>query len=357
MKAAVVEKLRHAKVCEVPDPKVLPHSLKVKVEACAICGSDLRIFTKGDPRATFPRIIGHEIAGTVVELGEGTTGFKVGDRVCIAPGHGCGECWYCKHGMGNVCINPRPSVGYASSGGFAQYIVPPVNVVANGFVNHIPDNLTFEQASMSELLACCINAQELCQVKPGDKVLIIGPGPAGCMHIQLARANGADKVMLAGHEGSKRLEIAAERFAPDCIMTEQGDALIQRVMEETDGIGANVIIVAAPSPEAQALSVKLAAPRAYINFFGGLPKDNHIVPLDTNIIHYKELFLTGASSSLGRQNRKALELLSSNKVNAADYITHRFSLDDFNEAFATVERHEAVKAVIFPWKSREELAG
>ena len=134
MKAAVVEKIRDARVLEVEDPKTLPGSMKIRVEACAVCGSDLRIFTKGDPRATFPRIIGHEIAGTIVELGEGTTGYAVGDRVCVAPGHGCGECKYCKNDMGNVCVNPQPSIGYASSGGFAQYIVPPVNVVKNGFV-------------------------------------------------------------------------------------------------------------------------------------------------------------------------------------------------------------------------------
>lgn len=356
MKAAVVEALGKASVREVDDPVVIPGSLKVKVHACAICGSDVRIFTKGDPRATFPRIIGHEIAGEVVELGEGTTGFKPGERVCIAPGHGCGHCRYCLGGSGNVCIHPMPSVGYASSGGFAQYIVPPANVVANGFVNHIPDNLSYEQASMSELLACCINAQELTRVQEGDKVLIVGPGPAGCMHIQLARANGAAKVMLSGRSPG-RLNRAVERFHPDCAFTEQGEELVKRVLAETDGIGADVIIIAAPSPAAQEWSLKMAAPHGRINFFGGLPKDNHIVSLDTNLIHYKELFLSGASSSLGRQNRRALELLSERKINPDDYITHRFALDDFNEAFRKAINRETVKGIIFPWKTREELAG
>lgn len=354
MKAAVVEKIRQAAVIEVEEPQTLACSLKIKVEACAICGSDLRIFTKGDARATFPRIIGHEIAGSVVEVGDGTEGFKVGDRVCVAPGHGCGECKYCKSGRGNVCINPKPSIGYASSGGFAQYIVPPVNVVKNGFVNKIPDNLTFEEASMSELLACCINAQELVDVKEGDNVLIMGPGPAGCMHIQLAKARGAKKVMLCGNtEG--RLRRADEKFKPDVLILEKGQELINRVLEETDGIGADVIIVAAPSHEAQEMALKVVAPRGRINYFGGLPKDNCISHIDANIIHYKECFVTGASSSLGRQNSEALQLISEGRVKASDYITHRFTLDDFNEAFKAVERKDTVKAIIFPWKSKGEL--
>lgn len=354
MKAAVVEKIREAQVREVEDPKVLPGSMKIKVEACAVCGSDLRIFTKGDPRATFPRIIGHEIAGTIVELGEGTEGFSVGDRVCVAPGHGCCECKYCKQGMGNVCVNPQPSIGYASSGGFAQYIVPPVTVVRGGFVNPIPENLSFEEASMSELLACCINAQERAMVGEGDTVLIMGPGPAGCMHIQLARARGAKKVLLSGHTPG-RLQRAAEKFHPDAVLTEQGGALIERVLAETDGMGADVVIVAAPSHEAQELAIKLAAPRGRVNLFGGLPKDNCISNIEANIIHYKEVMLTGASSSLGRQNREALQLISEGKVRASDYITHRYPLESFNEAFAAVERKETVKAVIFPWKAKEDL--
>jgi len=347
MKAAVVEQLRKVRVTEVPEPEMIPGSMKVKVQACAICGSDLRIYTKGDLRATFPRIIGHEIAGIIVECDE-QTGFHEGDRVCIAPGHGCGECYYCKNGMGNVCIHPQPSIGYASSGGFAQFIVPPRHVVKQGFVNTIPDNLSYEEASMSELLACCINGQERVQVSQGDSVLVIGPGPAGCMHIQLARSRGAGKVFLSGHV-SPRLE-RAKRFEPDKIFSEQGEELVEKVMQETDGVGANVVIIAAPSGEAQSMALKLAAPRGRISFFGGLPRDSNIVAMENNNIHYKELFLTGASSSLGRQNKEALDLLSSRTVDPQLYITHRFSLDDFSLAFDVVEKRESIKAVIFPWE-------
>jgi L-iditol 2-dehydrogenase len=274
--------------------------------------------------------------------------FHVGDRVTVAPGHGCGKCKYCLNGMGNVCINPQPSMGYASSGGFAQYIVPPVNVVENGFVNIIPDNVTFEEASMAELLACCINGQERAGVRQGDMLLIIGAGPAGCMHIELARARGASKVILT-QRSMPRLLLAKEKFKPDVIVSGEGQEVIKRVKEETDGLGADVVIVAAPSPQAQEAAFSMVAPRGRVNFFGGLPKDNKMITIDANIIHYTECSVTGASSSLGRQNREALGLISQGLINAKKYITHRFSIDQVLMAFTTVENEEAIKAVIFPW--------
>jgi L-iditol 2-dehydrogenase len=349
MKAAVVEELGVIKVKEVKNPELLDESILVKIEACAVCGSDIRIFRKGDVRAKLPRIIGHEIAGVIEKVGNKVSGFKEGDRVTVAPGHGCGKCKYCLNGMGNVCIDPQPSVGYASSGGFAQYIVPPINVIKNGFVNLIPDNLSFEEASMSELLACCINAQERANIMEGDQVLIIGAGPAGCMHIGLARERGASKVFLS-QRSRERLLIAKEKFSPDEIIVAEGDELVQAVRKLTDGIGADVIIVAAPSPTAQELSFKMIAPRGRINFFGGLPKDNHMISIDANIIHYQEIYISGASSSLGRQNKEALNLISNGSIKAKDYISHRFSLDDIADAFRTVENKESIKAVVFPWK-------
>lgn len=348
MKAAVVEELYKVACREVPEPELLAGSLKIKVHACAVCGSDMRIFTKGDPRATLPRIIGHEIAGEVVEVGAQVQDrFRVGQRVCVAPIHGCGECKYCKAGVGNICIHPRPSIGYASSGGYAQYIVPPESVVRVGGVNPIPDGLSYEEASMSELLATCINAQEKTATRPGDTVLILGAGPAGCMHVQLARSRGAAKVIIAQHS-RYRLEIA-RRFGPDVLICMDEEDIAARVKEETEGLGADVIIVAAPSPEAQELAFTLAAPGARINFFGGLPKDNHQITISGNAIHYQEYVVTGASSSLGRQNAEALGLIAAGKVEAAKYITHRFALEDVAQAYQAVLDKKSIKTVVFPW--------
>ena len=146
-----------------------------------------------------------------------------------------------------------------------------------------------------------------------------------------------------------RLEIANEKFHPDGVIAAEGDELINKIGELTNGLGVDVVIIAAPSPEAQEIAFKLVSPRGRINFFGGLPKDNKEITIDANLIHYKEIFVSGASSSLGRQNREALDLLSRGEIDADAYITHTFSLDDIAKAFEVVERKQAIKAVVLPW--------
>jgi L-iditol 2-dehydrogenase len=346
MKAALVKEKNVMVVEDIPVPRVPEDSMLIKVHACAICGSDVRIFRKGDARAKYPVVIGHEIAGVVEEVGRKVTGYRPGDRVCVAPGHGCGQCVYCRTGHSNVCVKPCPSIGYASNGGFAEYMVPPENVVRLGFVNKIPEGLSFDRASMSELLACSLNAQENTPVHEGDTVLIMGAGPAGCMQIELSRIKGAGKVIVT-QRSRDRLEMA-NRFKPDRVVASSEEDLTKVVMEETGGLGADAIFVCAPSKEAQEQALTLAAPRGRVNFFGGLPKDNCRITTDANVIHYKELFIGGASSSLARQNRQALELISEGKITAENYITHRFALTDVVRAFETVESRTAVKVVVKP---------
>ena len=346
MKAAVVKEKNVMTVEDIPIPDVPADSMLVRVRACAICGSDVRIFRRGDARAKYPVVIGHEIAGVVEKLGANVKGFKEGEAVCVAPGHGCGECIYCKTGHSNVCVNPRPSIGYASNGGFAEYMVPPANVVRLGFVNRIPDGLSFDEASMSELLACCLNAQENTPVRDGDTVLIMGAGPAGCMQIALSRWKGAKKIIIT-QRSRGRLELA-RRFAPDRLVASREEDLAKAVFEETDGLGADAIFVCAPSKEAQEQALSVLAPRGRVNFFGGLPKDNRHITIDANAIHYQEFFIGGASSSLARQNREALDLIAAGKIEAEKYITHRFGLGQIAQAFETVESRTAVKVVVNP---------
>ncbi|MCX7017515.1 MAG: alcohol dehydrogenase catalytic domain-containing protein [bacterium] len=346
MLSAQVIRLNELQLVEKPVPEAGDDSLLIKVHSCAICGSDLRIYKRGDARANYPIVLGHEIAGTVAKVGRNVKGYAEGDRVCAAPGHGCGSCRYCLSGASNVCINPRPSIGYASDGGFAEYMVPPENVVQLGFVNRIPDSLTFDQASLSELLACCINAQENTPVREEDVVLIMGAGPAGCLQTDLSKIKGARKTLLT-QRSVDRLELA-RRFNPDrCIASSQED-LKAAVMEETDGVGADVIFVCAPSVEAQQQAFQLVAPRGRINFFGGLPKDRCHITVNANELHYKEFFIGGASSSLARQNAEALNLLAEGKIDANKYITHKFPLSEIAQAFDMVESRKAIKVVVNP---------
>lgn len=347
MRAAVVYGPRDLRLEERPAPGTPAGSIRVRVMACGLCGTDRRIYSSGDFRASYPIIVGHEIAGVVDAVAPGVTGVQVGDRVCVAPGHGCGVCRMCRTGHPNVCTQPFPSLGYRVDGGFADYLAVPENIYRLGFVNPIPPSLTFEEAAMSEVVACCLNAQENTPVREGDAVLVLGAGPAGAIHSRLARLRGARRVILA-QRSRARLELTASRFPVDRAVASSEEDLRAAVMEETGGEGADVVYVCAPSREAQELALELAAPRGRVNFFGGLPRDERRVSVDANTVHYKELFIAGASSSLPEHNREALRLLAAREIDPARLITHRFPLEEIAEAFAVAERREGIKVVVNP---------
>jgi L-iditol 2-dehydrogenase len=347
MRAAVVHGPRNMRLENRPVPETPAGSIRVRVMACGLCGTDRRIYTTGDFRASYPIIVGHEIAGIVDTVAPGAAGVRAGDRVCVAPGHGCGVCRMCRTGHPNVCTQPFPSLGYRVDGGFAQYIAVPENIFRLGFVNPIPDSLTFEEAAMSEVVACCLNAQENTPVREGDVVLVLGAGPAGAIHSRLARLRGARRVILA-QRSRARLELVASRFAVDRAVASAEEDLRAAVMEETSGEGADVVYVCAPSRAAQELALELAAPRGRVNFFGGLPGEDRLVSVDANTVHYRELFIAGASSSLPEHNREALRLLAAREIDPVLLITHRFPLEEIAEAFAVAERREGIKVVVSP---------
>ena len=345
MKAAVLESLDQLVVKEAPTPSAGPGELLVRVRACAVCGSDIRIFHTGNPRVVPPQILGHEIAGEVVEVGEGVEGFTVGDRVAIGADVPCGVCPLCREGHGNNCaINY--AIGYQFPGGFAEYILLNRTTVSYGPVHRIPGDLSFAEAALAEPLACAINGLELCRVGVGESIVIIGAGPVGLLMAQLARHLGATKIILA-QRSKGRLEVA-RRFNVDVLVSTTEQDLVERVREETEGRGADVVVTACASPEAQMQSVQLAAMRGRINFFGGLPKGTPPITLDTNVIHYKELVVTGSHGSVPRHHRAALGLLAVGAVNGRDLISHTTSLDDIRQAFELVESRAGMKVIVEP---------
>ncbi len=345
MKAAVLEGLDRLVVKEVPTPKADDDSVLVKVEACAVCGSDIRIFHYGNPRVKPPQIIGHEISGRVVEVGRNVTKFKPGDRVAIGADVPCGECAFCEAGMGNNCqINY--AMGYQFAGGFAEYVLLNRIVVNYGPVHKIPDHVSYDEAALAEPLGCVINALELSDVRLGDTVVVIGAGPIGCMIIEVARKMGASKIIVV-QRSRPRLEMA-RKFGADVYICSSEEDAVARVLEETGNLGAGVVITANPSPEAQVDALKMARNRARVNFFGGLPKDKSLVTLDTNIIHYKELFVHGAHGQVPRHHQKAVDLISSGAIDMNKYISHRFSLDDIHEAFKVAESHAGMRVMVNP---------
>lgn len=348
MKAAVLEALEKLVVREVPTPEVDDDSVLVRVEACAVCGSDIRIYRHGNPRVTPPAIMGHESAGEVVAVGKNVKKFQVGDRVAMGGDVPCGACAYCEAGIGNNCrINY--ALGYQFPGSFAEYVLLNPTVVNHGPVHKVPDHLPLEEAALAEPLACCLNGLELCNVRLGETLVVIGAGPLGLMLVELGRRMGATKAILV-NRSRPRLDMARWINADAYVCSSEEDA-VERVMDETRGLGADVILTACPSPEAQADAIRMAANRARVNYFGGLPKGQSIVPIDTNLLHYREIFVFGSHGALPRHHRQAVELLAEGAIDAGRYISHRFPLERAAEAFAAAEAHDGLRVVIKPGMS------
>jgi L-iditol 2-dehydrogenase len=345
MKAAVYLGKDKIEVRDVPTPEADADSVLVKVQSCAVCGSDIRIFHHGNSRVNPPQILGHEASGEVVEVGGNVKRFRKGDRVAIGADVPCGECVFCEAGIGNNCqINY--ALGYQFAGSFAEYVLLNKTVVNYGPVHKIPDTMSYDEAALAEPLACVLNAVELTNIRLGDTVVIIGAGPIGCMIIPIAYMSGAAKVIVV-QRSRPRLE-AAKKFNADIYVCSSEEDPVKRVLEETRGLGADVIFTANPNPQSHIDALKMAKNRARINLFGGLPAGS-AVTLDTNIIHYKELFVLGAHGSLPRHHQQAVELIAAHRPDIRPYISHRFALQDINEAFATAEGHQGMRVVVKPW--------
>jgi len=331
---------------EAPEPKPGPGEIKLRVRATSMCGTDVKISTAGHQRMEPDRVMGHEIAGEIAEVGEGVTGWQVGDRVQVIAAIPCGECDWCRAGIETICPN-QLSMGYQFDGGFAPYLVVPPQVLKVDGLNRVPDGVGFAEASVAEPFACAINAQELVDTHDGDTVVVVGSGPIGCLHVRLARARGAARVFLV-ELSRERLDLAAAVVHPDAAICSAEEDPVARVRELTGGRGADVVITAAASGAAQEQGLQMLAPRGRISLFGGLPKDRPTITLDSNLVHYKELSVWGANGSSPAQNKKALALIADGSVPVADLITHRLPLDRIAEGLDVVKNGTGIKVTIEP---------
>jgi L-iditol 2-dehydrogenase len=332
---------------DAPEPVPARGEIAVRVRACSMCGTDLKIVDHGHHRLTAPRVLGHEIAGEVAEAGAEVTGWRPGDRVQVAAAIGCGNCADCSQGQMTVCPNLK-TFGYDYDGGFAEYLLVSASVLAAGGVNRIPAGVSFAEASVTEPLACVVNAQQLAGVGAGDDVLIIGAGPVGCLHARLARSQAAARVFLADLGRPERLGLAAALVAPEAAIDAADTDLVGEVMRLTGGRGADAVIVCAASGRAQQQAVSMAARRGRVSLFAGLPKGSTAVSLDTNLIHYREVRLVGAAGASPAQNAQALELIGTGQVAVADLITRRFPLTEIHAALDVLRQGAAIKVTVEP---------
>lgn len=345
MRAAIYHGTERITVEDIPQPIADAGELLVKVMACAICGGDLRTYRFGHSAIHPPIVLGHEIAGVVVEVGKGVTRYHRGDRVVVCPGIGCGECSYCLAGNQHMCYH-RKTIAHHYDGGFAEYLNVPANAVRAGNVNFIPDEVDFLNASLTEPLACVINGQEALHIHLGDTVAIIGAGPIGLLHAELARASGAGKIFLLNRSPA-RLE-RAKVFGYDAYLrTDEGDP-VQEVLDLTHGRGANVVIVTAGNAEAQRMGILMTGKMGKVCMFAGLPKDAPNLTFDVNFIHYRQISLYGTFSSAPRHNALALELIRSKQVHVAPILTHIVTLEDINLGLKLVQKRAGLRIAVVP---------
>ncbi len=365
MKAAFLytDRARHMEVEDVAKPICGPNNVLVKVNICAICGTDGRMYerTKDPTRGLVPQIkgygegkfiIGHEIVGIVEEIGPKVknTEYKVGSKVILVTAIGCGkkECRPCREGKYNMCPNIRP-IGYYYPGGFAEYVLVPELSVEQHTILPVPEDCTVsdEHLAMVEPFSCVINGQNYLNIKEGEYVTVVGAGPIGLMHGLLAKSKGA-KVILAEYSPT-RLATAKEFGFEHYIPTKDID-LVKTVLNLTNGEGTDVGIVACSVNKVAENLLRAMAMNGRLSFFAGFPKENSMLKLDGNIIHYKEVSIYGAFASYKAQFEEALKLIVDRKIIMNKIVTHTFPLEAIVEAMEKMFDKEgnALKVVIEP---------
>ena len=325
-------------------PPLGPGDVLLQTKAALICGTDLRILRHGHQAIGdgVERVLGHELSGVIARAGAEVEHLKEGMRVAVAPNMGCGQCDFCVSGNTHLCTDYR-ALGIHVDGGFAEYVRVPATAVRQGNVVEIGPKTTFAEAALAEPLSCVYNGFERCAIRPSDTVLVMGVGPIGLMHAKLATLGGAATVYISDLN-PERLDRCRQMDA-SWIPIEAGE-VSNRIAEQTAGKGVDVCITACPSGQAQAQALELAAVNGRILFFGGLPKDQSTVPLDTNLIHYKQLMVTGTTRASVAQFRRVLSLMEHGTLSLKGFVTETFGITDIRKAFAYAAEGSGLRCMI-----------
>lgn len=341
MKAAVLKAPGVMELDDYPDPVTPKGGALLEVLACAVCGTDIKMREHGHRDLDLPRVLGHEIVGRIVEM-DANSHLAKGDKVQLWPGIACGKCRPCQRGADNLC--PEISImGFNYDGGFAQLLALPRESFPGG-VNLLPGNVDPALAALAEPLACCINGQEQACVGQGERVLIYGGGPIGALHALLAELHAAEKIIVAERMPGRIRELKRHTSAVVVNPAEESGKTV--LAEEIGRAGVDVILTATPEVRADGDLIKLLSPGGRICIFSGPAPGNYQEMIDLRSIHYHELTISGAYGCTSRQNRQAVELLTSGMIKAGWLITKKTNLAGINDAFSHSSQRSGMKSIV-----------
>ena len=340
MKRAILYDIKKLAIEEVPQPKCPDDGLLIQVKTCAVCATDVKIYNYGHILLKLPRVLGHETAGIICDIGKKMQGrFKAGQRVAVCAVVNCCECIYCRRAFPSMCTDLK-AFGYHFDGGYQEYMIVPNEAIRCGGMNILSDDISFQEASLAELLACCINGQRLSGFHLGQSVLIIGSGPVGILHAQLARNQGAADIYIADIIPDKlqQAQDICGNILSGTIDSGDSKKFIDEVNRITCGIGFDQIMICCSAPAAQQVALDCVAKCGCINFFGGLPKDKSHVLLDTNHVHYKQCRIVGTHGSSAEDNRIALNMITNKMLDANSLISRSINLEQLQETLTISEK-------------------
>tara|TARA_B100001964_G_C14136145_1_gene555233 strand:+ start:155 stop:1168 length:1014 start_codon:yes stop_codon:yes gene_type:complete len=317
------------RVIENKFPKIEKNAVVIKIKSCMICGSDLRIFKEGSKRIKPPRIVGHEIAGVVIY--SKYKNIKVGDKVALGA---------------DIEKKKDLAFGHELDGGFSEFLYLKNEIVKKAPIAKFNGKISYEEAALSEPLACCINGFEKIKFEPNKIVTIFGCGSIGLMIALLSKKFKSKKIIMVDNN-QKKLNLAKKIVNCSTIYFSKKNFL-KSFLKMNNNLGSDYIFTANSSIETQKMALKIVSKGAFINFFGGVNKKKSKLKIDSNHIHYNEIHITGSHGSNHNQHKKALKMIEKKQINLKPIITHNFSLDEINKAYKLAMKGEALKISIKP---------
>jgi L-iditol 2-dehydrogenase len=341
MLVAVYHNNKDIRIEEVPKPEIGPDEILLKVMASGICGTDVVEWYRL-PKA--PRVLGHEAVGVIAEAGENVKKYKVGDRIFVSHHVPCNSCHYCNKDAHTACETLHTTNYYP--GGFSQYIrVPKINIETG--IYKLSDNMSYEEGTFIEPLACAVRGQRLADINKDDTVLIIGSGMAGILHIQLSKIKGAK--VFAADINPDRLELA-KKFGADQVLDAKND-LQSQVKQLNDGLGVDKVIVCTGATKA-ALTALDCVDRGGTILFFAVPDPTVKIPIPITEFWRNEITIKTSYGAAPKDLQEALKVLTEKKINVSDMITHRIDIKDASEGFRLVaEAGKSLKVIIEPNRS------